>query len=209
MTQKCVQCGKRFTLTESEIKFFKSKKLSLPKRCKQCREINKANKKGGNIKRSSGKYESYYVSRPAGYQSSVSFLPLLAAIFFFFTEKNFLSVIAFAVFLGSLVISFLSRRNNKVFIQEFDTSLYKYTFYDTKAMVKHYVKHGERTACSSMEDYLVKANMVVLDKDSISKCSKDNDNLFYNKKTNEFVVIAKAGYIRTYFIASDRYFNKQ
>ena len=98
----------------------------------------------------------------------------------------------------------------KVHIQEFDTSIYKYTFYDTKSMVKHYVKHGKQTDCNNMEDYLYKANKVITDKNSLTKKQKkDNDTIFYNKRTNEFVVVAEAGYVRTYFIASDKYFNKQ
>ena len=61
-----------------------------------------------------------------------------------------------------------------------------------------------------MEDYLYKANKVITDKNSLTKKQKkDNDTIFYNKRTNEFVVVAKAGYVRTYFIASDKYYNKQ
>lgn len=36
--QKCVSCGKAFILTDSEIAFFESKSLNLPKRCEICRE---------------------------------------------------------------------------------------------------------------------------------------------------------------------------
>ena len=38
LKQKCVSCGKTFTLTDSEITFYKSKNLQLPKRCEACRE---------------------------------------------------------------------------------------------------------------------------------------------------------------------------
>lgn len=41
LTRTCIQCNKEFTMTESEIRFYKSKRLSLPKRCKECREANK------------------------------------------------------------------------------------------------------------------------------------------------------------------------
>ena len=44
VTRKCVQCGKIFTLNDSEIDFYNSKNLDLPKRCKTCREINKGKK---------------------------------------------------------------------------------------------------------------------------------------------------------------------
>lgn len=42
MKQNCKQCGKEFELTESEINFYKSKNLNIPKRCKDCREKNRA-----------------------------------------------------------------------------------------------------------------------------------------------------------------------
>lgn len=44
MKRNCVDCGKEFTLTEGEIKFYKSKGLQLPKRCKECRD----KKRGGS-----------------------------------------------------------------------------------------------------------------------------------------------------------------
>lgn len=37
LKQKCVSCGKHFTLTDNEIDFYESKKLKLPKRCEECR----------------------------------------------------------------------------------------------------------------------------------------------------------------------------
>ena len=37
----CKQCGKEFTMEDSEIRFFKEKNLQLPKRCKECRDKNK------------------------------------------------------------------------------------------------------------------------------------------------------------------------
>lgn len=43
MKRTCIQCGKEFELTNSEIGFYKKRKLSLPKRCKECREQNKKN----------------------------------------------------------------------------------------------------------------------------------------------------------------------
>lgn len=52
--QKCVSCGKQFTLTDREIDFYNSKNLDLPKRCKTCRakrnEIENRSKKNFIIK---------------------------------------------------------------------------------------------------------------------------------------------------------------
>lgn len=44
MKLTCKQCGKEFELSESEIAFYKSKNLHIPKRCEQCRQANKKNK---------------------------------------------------------------------------------------------------------------------------------------------------------------------
>lgn len=41
----CKQCGKEFELTQSEIDFYNSKNLSIPKRCKECRSSNKKQKR--------------------------------------------------------------------------------------------------------------------------------------------------------------------
>lgn len=41
MKRICKQCGREFELSESEISFYKSKGLELPKRCQACRNQNK------------------------------------------------------------------------------------------------------------------------------------------------------------------------
>lgn len=52
MKRICKQCGKEFVLSESEISFYKSKGLALPKRCKACRDKNKG--QGGRATVSQG-----------------------------------------------------------------------------------------------------------------------------------------------------------
>ena len=52
MNRTCKQCGKPFVLTDSEIEFFESKGLELPKRCEDCRKKNREakGKTGGTAK---------------------------------------------------------------------------------------------------------------------------------------------------------------
>ena len=212
MTKKCVQCGKSFTITESEIQFYKSKNLSIPKRCKTCRDQNKASKNAsqkGN--RSSNEYKSYYVKKgSSGSLATVVIAVIVAIVAFMLKAEQSFIIAAAATAVFTAIKYIVGLFNGKVFIQEFDTSAYKYTFYDTNSMVKHYVKHGKQTDSDSMEDYLFKANMVIINKGNLSKKQKgEEDTIFYNPKTNEFVVVAKAGYVRTYFIATDKYYNKQ
>ncbi|HAG69325.1 MAG TPA: hypothetical protein DCL38_05055 [Lachnospiraceae bacterium] len=44
MKKICIQCGKEFELTDSEVSFFEGKGLELPKRCSDCRKTNKKNR---------------------------------------------------------------------------------------------------------------------------------------------------------------------
>lgn len=55
MKRICKECGKEFELVPDEIKFYKSKNLALPKRCKECRDKNKAEKRSGSRKKTDNK----------------------------------------------------------------------------------------------------------------------------------------------------------
>ena len=215
MNRKCVQCGKSFTISDSELEFFKSKNLSIPKRCKECRDNNKAlnNASQNKIKPSNNpnSYKSYYKKKPAKADLSTLFVAVLFALASIILKLDIVFTIgASAVAVISLLKYILTSEKRNVFIQEFDTSIYKYTFYNTESMVNHYVKHGDETDCKSMEDYLYKANMVAINKGNLTKRQKkDGDLVYYNPQTNEFVVIAQAGYLRTYFKTSLNYYNKQ
>ena len=211
MTRKCVQCNKTFNISDSEIQFYESKNLSLPKRCKECREKNKNAGASDKAKRPAQSYKSYYAKKDNTSTLGVVIFSVIFVIISFISQNEPIVTIMLSLFaIGSILKYILDLKNGNVFIQEFNTAPYKYTFYNTDSMVKHYVKHGDETNCSSMEDYLYKANLVIIDKGNLSKLQKkDGDQIYYNTKTKEIVVVAKAGYVRTYFIASDKYYNKQ
>lgn len=204
----CVQCGKVFALSDSEISFYQSKNLSLPKRCKTCREINKGKKPS-----ESHEYKSYSVKRPIENRKKFIFeIAFISAVFLYAISKLefapvFLALIVCAVSVSAILFLLLFGRS--VDIKEFDTLPYKYTFYDTNSMVSHYVKHGIEVSSSSMEDYLFKANLVIVNPNVLKKIQNDGDTAYFYPPTNEFVVVAKAGYIRTYYKATMYYFNKQ
>ena len=64
----------------------------------------------------------------------------------------------------------------------------------------------------SPEDYEDAANKVIDDEDVLHKIEEeDGDDVYYLEETNEFVVVSKDGYIRTYFYPNDGidYFNRQ
>ena len=60
-----------------------------------------------------------------------------------------------------------------------------------------------------MEQYLFKVNYMLSRTDNLSRTQADGDTAYFNRDTCEFAVIAKAGYVRTYFIANSEYFFKQ
>ena len=87
-----------------------------------------------------------------------------------------------------------------------------YTFRNKDLLKSHYKKHGRYMGFNSAEEYLAAANAVIANPDALTKTEKeDGDDLFYVEDTNEFVVLSRDGYIRTYFNpdSGKRYFDKQ
>jgi pyocin large subunit-like protein len=65
---------------------------------------------------------------------------------------------------------------------------------------------------SSAEAYENAASAVVTNPNALHKTEKeDGDDVYYIVSTNEFVVVSKDGYIRTYFKpdSGKKYFDKQ
>ncbi len=87
-----------------------------------------------------------------------------------------------------------------------------YTFHYPEQLEEHYEKHGIAMGYDSPEAYLEGANRVVASKEALHKLeAEDGDDVYYLEDTNEFVIVSKKGYIRTYFNPSDGidYFNRQ
>lgn len=89
---------------------------------------------------------------------------------------------------------------------------YTYTFRNEQLLNDHYEKHGIYMKYKSPEKYLKGANRVIADKDTLHAIeAEDGDDVYYLEKTNEFVVVSKDGYIRTFFCPEDgiEYFHRQ
>ncbi len=64
----------------------------------------------------------------------------------------------------------------------------------------HYRKHGIEMGFSSPEDYAAAANEVVHDDRALIKLEEeDGDYVFYIEETNDFVIVSRDGFLRTYF----------
>ena len=76
----------------------------------------------------------------------------------------------------------------------------------------HYEKHGRDMGFASAKEYENAAKAVVENPDALHKLeAEDGDDVYYIEATNDFVVVAKDGYIRTYFRPDSgiKYYNKQ
>ncbi|MBQ9936608.1 MAG: hypothetical protein IJO70_12235 [Lachnospiraceae bacterium] len=87
-----------------------------------------------------------------------------------------------------------------------------YEFRKQQYLDEHFEKHGSEFDYENAQEYLAGANRVINDPNSLYKTeAEDGDHIYYLESTNEFVVLATDGYIRTYFkpSAGIDYFNRQ
>ncbi len=225
MKRKCVQCGKEFFLSSNEINFYKSKKLSLPKRCKECRDKNRKNKENENItpnEQEVGKenpvntYEykngDTGTAKPGKKGKNVKAATFAAAAVIFvsaagigtFNNANTNGTVANTETVQEVENSDI---NNSETVKESS-----YRFKNEDLLMDHYVKHGQEMGFASAEEYEAAASAVVENENALHKYEKeDGDDVYYIEKTNEFVIVSKEGFIRTYFYpnAGKSYFERQ
>lgn len=83
-------------------------------------------------------------------------------------------------------------------------------FRNEDRLENHYLKHGIDMGYDSAEDYQAGANAVTSNPSALHKTqAEDGDDVYFLKKTGEFVVVSQQGYIRTYFIADEDYYDRQ
>ena len=85
-------------------------------------------------------------------------------------------------------------------------------FRTPEKLIDHFLEHGEATGCDSAEEYLIRANEVI-DNPKVKRRPEtddnDNDMVYYLSETGEIVFLSADGYIRTYYISDDEYFERQ
>ncbi len=88
----------------------------------------------------------------------------------------------------------------------------EYHFKNKSRLNDHYEKHGKEMGFDSAKEYEQAASDVVNNPDALHKMEKeDGDDVYYVEATNEFVVVSKQGFLRTYFLPDKGidYFNRQ
>lgn len=201
MIRICSQCGKEFSLTDSEVEFYNKKGLQLPKRCKECRADNKVT--DSQPKRSSTKKGRITPMR-------VIVALVLFAVFFFFGD---------GMLDGDSELPQNSAPSIQTSVPENTDAIQKGTavesdlkFRNSNLLEQHYQKHGIEMGFASAADYEAAASAVAHNENAIHKVGKeDGDDIYYIEDTNEFIVVSSDGYLRTYFYpsAGKSYFDRQ
>ena len=87
-----------------------------------------------------------------------------------------------------------------------------YVFRNSKLLNEHFEKHGKEMGFANAKAYEKAASDVINNPDALTKTEKeDGDFVYYVETTNEFVILSKDGYIRTYFLpsAGKKYYDRQ
>lgn len=87
-----------------------------------------------------------------------------------------------------------------------------YRFRNYDLLDEHFEKHGGDFDYANAAEYEEGASAVVNSPKALHKTEKeDGDDVYYIEDTNEFVILSKSGYIRTYFKPEDGidYFERQ
>lgn len=223
MKLTCKQCGKPFELSDAELDFYKSKGLSVPKRCKDCRGADNSDSAAARKK------------RPLWL--SIVILVLLITAFVIFADFGGESDGGSPADTGVSSAAGVtldenepaqstpaeeSREANAPPQEPADTAektaeanepqAVSYTFRKPEYLTEHFEKHGGEFDYASEEEYLAGANRVINDPAALTKTEKeDGDFVYYLEASNEFVILSTDGYIRTYFRPSAGldYFNRQ
>ena len=85
-----------------------------------------------------------------------------------------------------------------------------YTFRSSKQLTQHFEKHGREVGAKSENEYVDMANAVINNPSALYKTeAEDGDHIYFLKSTGEIVFVSTDGFIRTYFISDEDYFNRQ
>ena len=176
----CKQCGKDFTLTDSEVNFYKSKDLDIPKRCSECRKKNKDN--NNNVNKDninnfdiSNKQENNNYSNNRSYNNNNNK-----------KKYTFGSVIAAGLVVILLLVGKvfnITPNWGEIFntAQSEQSSNVSLEFRNEALWEDHFLKHRSEFGYSTKEEYLKGANEVINSATSLHKFeAEDNDEIYYD-----------------------------
>lgn len=284
MKRTCKQCGIDFEIKESEINYYKSKNLEIPKRCPKCRQENKSknlnsvNRNNYNMNKSANGSSAKYKYLIFGIICLIFFVGFLVSEFVLnddsktdnydlgsteisnnintqdnnledividdnkdeeensvdetdditednlqFTENSSEEISEYVDITTEDVaeIEINKTENTSEYFdsitEEITTEnniieVAEYRFRNKTLLENHFKKHGIDMGFVSATEYEKAASAVVTNPEALHKIEQeDGDDVYYVESTNEFVVVSKDGYIRTYFLPDKGidYYNKQ
>lgn len=186
--KKCVQCGKVFTIKDTEKQFFENRNLNFPKRCKECREKNNPHQVKTNTYQGTPRKEKVFT-----------------------IKKTYLILTILIIAFSVLYIKSKNSSEEYHIPQEVNVSDSN-TFKSESLLQEHFNKHGSEFGYANISQYESGANEVIDSPDALHKTeAEDGDSIYYIQATNEFVILSTEGYIRTYFKPEDGidYYNRQ
>lgn len=191
MKRTCKQCGKEFVITQSEINFYKSKNLSIPKRCKECRQKNKMRNETAMETKADTSYQSTRKAKSTPVTKAVTAVLVVIAV---------------------ICAVFFNGGSNSASDPATKSDIADLEFRNEELLNEHYDKHGKEMGFPSAQEYEDAASDVVENSKALHKTeAEDGDMVYYLEDTNEFVIVSPDGYIRTYFLPEDGidYYNRQ
>lgn len=198
----CKQCGKEFVLSDSEIEFYKSKNLELPKRCSKCREENKSNG-NNNADNYKNKDQVSKTNINTANNNNGNKRPV---------RNVLLALVVLAVLFVGKIFGVSFEDISPWFSSESSQSRTYLEFRNDQYWEEHFTKHRSEFEYDTKNEYLDGANEVINSPSSLHKLEKEEgDEIYYDEDKNEIVFVSIDGYIRTYFKPSDgiNYFNRQ
>ncbi len=219
MKRTCIQCHNVFELTDGEIAFYQSKNMSLPKRCKACREKNRAGSESRQTERTDPEQEVFgrfgkKINANSGLKRTAWLLLALLAVVVFsvFSSRNDKPAETSANNGGSDAAYTLAveTKTDGATAADAGQSAAALRFRNEKTLREHYKKHGIEMDFDSPEAYVAAANAVVNNPAALHKNEKeDGDDVYFLEDTGEIVFVSTDGYLRTYFLSDLDYFNRQ
>lgn len=117
--------------------------------------------------------------------------------------------------IGDLSIEINGKENSDAIsssVPAADAGYTEYRFRNADRLNEHFEKHGKEMGFADAQEYEKAASDVINNPESLTKTeAEDGDFVYYLEKTNEFVILSKDGYIRTYFLpdAGKNYYDRQ
>ncbi len=181
----CSQCGKEFELSNSEMSYYVTHDMPLPKRCAQCR--GDVRKSDTPKKKSTVEYNSPHGGDDTSFD--ISQVKTEARVYRRISPRSVFIVLAAIVVVGvGIGCTALNSQSKK-----------NHTFASESVLENNFYKYGLDMDFDEFEAYERAASNIVNSKSAQKKESDlTGETYYYVEATNEFVALSQDGYILRY-----------